>query len=248
MKVRHIADAAGHLDKTEPLPCHAVQARDIPEWEAWGGAGYSVQDTSQRAVQQSGPPKADLARLDLGEMQGVREQARMDGVAEGRRLEREEQAAASQANHEQFAARLAQLTASFAEARDHFLHTVEEEVVRLALAIAARILRREAQMDPLLLSGAVRVAFGQLAASTTLRLHVPPAEVALWREWVALLPNLAVKPQVEARDGMLLGDCVVETQMGTVDLGVRAQLSEIERGFFDRSAVPAASRTHEVIR
>jgi len=35
---------------------------------------------------------------------------------------------------------------------------VEHEVVKLALAVAARILRREAQMDPLLLTGAVRVA------------------------------------------------------------------------------------------
>ncbi len=36
--------------------------------------------------------------------------------------------------------------------------------MKLALAVAARILRREAQMDPLLLTGAVRVALGQLAA------------------------------------------------------------------------------------
>jgi hypothetical protein len=33
---------------------------------------------------------------------------------------------------------------------------------------------------------------------------------------------------------MLLGDCTIETEMGSVDLGVRAQLGEIERGFFDR--------------
>ena len=38
-------------------------------------------------------------------------------------------------------------------------------MVKLALAIAARILRREAQTDPLLLTGAVRVALGQLAAT-----------------------------------------------------------------------------------
>ena len=47
--------------------------------------------------------------------------------------------------------------------RDRYLHAVEHEVVKLALAVAARILRREAQMDPLLLTGAVRVALGQLS-------------------------------------------------------------------------------------
>jgi flagellar assembly protein FliH len=34
---------------------------------------------------------------------------------------------------------------------------------------------------------------------------------------------------------MLLGDCAIETELGSVDLGIRAQLGEIERGFFDRA-------------
>jgi flagellar assembly protein FliH len=57
----------------------------------------------------------------------------------------------------------------------------------------------------------------------------------MWTEAIALLPNLAVKPTVIAGEGMLLGDCVIETDLGSVDLGIRAQLGEIERGFFDRA-------------
>jgi flagellar biosynthesis/type III secretory pathway protein FliH len=48
-----------------------------------------------------------------------------------------------------------------------------------------------------------------------------------------------MKPQVLVGEGMRLGDCTIESQAGTVDLGVRAQLAEIERGFFDR--IPAGS-------
>lgn len=90
-------------------------------------------------------------------------------------------------------------------------------------------------MDPLLLTGAVRVALGQLSGATEARLCVPPADLSLWTEAIALLPNLAVKPTVTAGEGMRLGDCVIETRMGSVDLGIRAQLGEIERGFFDRA-------------
>ena len=43
-----------------------------------------------------------------------------------------------------------------------------------------------------------------------------------------------MKPLVVAGEGMHLGDCTIESKAGTVDLGVRAQLGEIERGFFDR--------------
>jgi flagellar assembly protein FliH len=64
---------------------------------------------------------------------------------------------------------------------------------------------------------------------------VPPAELDLWAETIALLPKLRVKPTVVPGEGMRLGDCAIETELGTVDMGIRAQLGEIERGFFDRA-------------
>jgi flagellar assembly protein FliH len=132
----------------------------------------------------------------------------------------------------------AALFESFQAERDRYLHQVEHEVVRLALAVAARILRREAQMDPLLLTGAVRVALGQLSASTEVRLRVPAADLSLWTEAIALLPNLPVKPTVTGEDALRLGECLLETKLGNVDLGIRSQLGEIERGFFDRAPAP----------
>jgi flagellar assembly protein FliH len=90
-------------------------------------------------------------------------------------------------------------------------------------------------MDPLLLTGAVRVALGQLSGSTEVRLRVPAGELDLWADAIALLPNLALKPSVIAGEEMRLGDCMIETSLGSVDLGIRSQLGEIERGFFDRA-------------
>lgn len=161
-----------------------------------------------------------------------RAQARRECVAAEREAERTAEAGESARRAEQ----LAQLMDSFTSQRDNYLERVEQEVVKLALAVAARILRREAQMDPLLLLGAVRVALGQLAASTQARLRVPAADAELWSEAVALLPGRTLKPQVMGEEGMRLGDCVLETDFGSVDLGVRGQLGEIERGFFDRAA------------
>ena len=95
-------------------------------------------------------------------------------------------------------------------------------------------------MDQLLLTGAVRVALGQLSGATRVRLRVPPAELALWTETILHLPKLALRPEVVSGEGMRLGDCMIETEMGSVDLGVRTQLGEIERGFFDRVGGEAA--------
>ena len=126
-----------------------------------------------------------------------------------------------------------QAVGSCAQARDGYFARVEREVVELALAIAARILQREAQVDPLLLTGAVQVALGQLAEWTAVALRVPAQAREMWAETLRLMPNLPVTPTVVADGEMKEGECVLTTEMGRVYLGVRAQLKEVERGFFD---------------
>ena len=173
---------------------------------------------------------------------------REQGLMEGRQLEREAHAEAVKRAEDQHRKNSVKLLDQFVQERDRYLQSIEKEVVKLALAVAARILRREAQMDPLLLTGAVRVALGQLSGSTQARVRVSPAELELWKETVALLPNLALQPQVVAGEEMRLGDCMIETSLGSVDLGIRSQLGEIERGFFDtavRSNVRVAATAHE---
>jgi flagellar assembly protein FliH len=210
-------------------------------WDGWAEAGQESAGGVKTA-----PPASHVGTKDDGldaptepkaaeEARRSFEAGRERGIQEGRQAEREAQAAGRVAGEKRLADQIGGLIGSFAEERDRYLHAVEHEVVELALAVAARILRREAQMDPLLLTGAVRVALGQLSKTTKVRLRVPAAELELWAEAIALVPNLAVKPTVLAGEEMRLGDCVIETELGSVDLGIRAQLGEIERGFFDRA-------------
>jgi flagellar assembly protein FliH len=185
--------------------------------------------------------RAEFAHRLAEEARRSLEAGRERGRLEGRQAEQETQAAARAAADQLRVRQAVELLESFAQERERYLFAVEREVVELALAVAARILRREAHMDPLLLTGAVRVALGQLSGSTQVRLRVPPAQFDLWTEAIALLPNLAVKPTVLPGEAMRLGECLIETELGSVDLGVRAQLFEIERGFFDRAGSPVVA-------
>ena len=209
----------------------------LPAWEGWEGAETTASERANAAVGSAADAglRTEFEQRLAEETRRSFEAGRERGRQEGRQAEREAQTAAQAAGEERRMGQAAELIASFAEERDRYLHAVEREVVELALAVAARILRREAQMDPLLLTGAVRVALGQLSGSTQVRLRVPPGELELWTEAMALMPGLAVKPSVVPGEGMRLGDCAIETELGSVDLGVRAQLGEIERGFFDRA-------------
>jgi flagellar assembly protein FliH len=226
----------------------------LPRMEAFAGAG--LPGNSRNDDGSNSPPRitdekriAELEQRLAVETQRSFEAGRERGRQEGRATEQQAQSAARAAQDRKRIEQAAHLVETFALERDRYLNAAEHEVVKLSLAIAARILRREAQMDPLLLTGAVRVALGQLSASTQVKLRVPAADLELWTQAMALLPNLKVKPQVVAGEGMRLGDCVIETEMGSVDLGVRAQLAEIERGFFDRTgeARGAAGEKRELV-
>ncbi len=119
----------------------------------------------------------------------------------------------------------------FRRERTKYFAGVESEVVKLALAIAARVLHREAKLDPLLLSGVVRVALEKVAEDSTTVLHVPASELEMWQRVFVIDAESSLQLVSDERLGP--GECVLNTNVGKVELGVSAQLEEIERGFFD---------------
>ncbi len=121
--------------------------------------------------------------------------------------------------------------ADFKKDRDLYFGQVEAEVVRLALGIAERVLHREAKLDPLLLGATVRVALDKLAAESIPILHVPANEVDAWR--AMLTEESRNHVQVVGDERMVSTECLLETNVGRVELGVAVQLAEIEKGFFD---------------
>ncbi len=232
-----MATDSNAADQLEVLDYPACPGASVTEWNGWVEAGDEAAGTPGQGRGRGARESSAGLASNENETEAARrsfESGRARGREEGRQAEHETHVAALTADAERQKRQLGALVARFAEESERYLREVEHEVVKLALAVASRILRREAQMDSLLLTGAVRVALGQLAASSEVRLLVPAAELELWREAIAHLPHLAMKPQVMAGEGLRLGDCRIESRVGAVDLGVRAQLAEIERGFFDR--------------
>jgi flagellar assembly protein FliH len=179
-------------------------------------------------------------RRDRGAMGAVvreavdaaRREGFQEGDREGRRLARAEMEAEALAAFTRERERIVVVVREFGVARVQYFAGVEQQVVKLALAIAARVLHREAQVDPLLLAGAVRVALEKLADRSGVVLRVAATDVAGWvHMFEATEPS--ERPQVLEDARLKLGECALETKMGTVELGVSVQLEEIEKGFFD---------------
>jgi len=128
---------------------------------------------------------------------------------------------------------LAGALADFARERESYYQQVESELVQLALSIARKILHREAQVDPLLLAGVVRVALDQIRGGSLPVVRVHPAHVADWRSFFAQQLELRDQPQVVEDASLPTDHCLIETQLGSTELSLEGQLKEIEQGFLD---------------
>ena len=83
--------------------------------------------------------------------------------------------------------------------REDYFQRVESEVVRLALSIARKILHREAQIDPLLLTGIVRVALESVNDGTQVRLRANPQEIPFWRDYFAAAARHLARARTDRR-------------------------------------------------
>jgi len=129
-------------------------------------------------------------------------------------------------------ASISQALQTFQQERELYFSRIETEVVQLALAIARKILHRESQIDPLLLTGLVHVALEKLDAGTRVRLRANPTDVHFWNEYFAQ-HSTDKAPELVGDPALKLGECMLETEVGSTQISLETQLKEIEQGFFD---------------
>ena len=188
-------------------------------------------------------PEAPAPGISESEVRAREERARREARQETERglgadLERR-----VEMEHEAVLAALA----DFDRQRAAYFQRLEREVVQLVLGISRKVLQREAGMDPLLLAGTVRVALDQLAAGTQVELFVPLSKMAQWEEMLRGDHGLTVTPKLRSDPSLEPAGCRLETSTGATDLGLDAQLREIEQGFADllarRTALQGAAAT-----
>jgi flagellar assembly protein FliH len=138
-------------------------------------------------------------------------------------------------------ASIAQLITEFEEQRSDYFARVEAEIVQLALSIAAKILHRESQVDPMLVAALVRIAIEKMREGSSVTVRVSPKRAESWRRYFAEIPDMV---HVEVAEDMNLSDqdCIVATELGFTNFGLNTQLKEVEQGFFDLLALRPVSR------
>lgn len=208
----------------DALPIASLQYRDIAGFPLPTGEGDSLAGDASRRQSDTELSEAALTARILEE--------RTAAVREVEQKLRQE--------YEQKLVALRRTTADaildFTRERNDYFARLEAEIVQLSLAIAAKILHREAQVDPMLVATLVRIAAEKLRDASSITVRTRPERAESWKQYFAAFPNLARVEVVE--DATLAeGDCILETELGAANFGLDAQLKEVEQGFFDLLAL-----------
>lgn len=212
-----------------PLPISSLQYRDL-------GDGANSEENRDQGNRANGNRPADIEMSEAEFTARIR-QERADAVAQVEQKLRQDSEQKLLAVRAPIAATLQE----FAEQREDYFNRVEAEIIQLSLSIAAKILHREAQVDPMLVATLVRIAVEKMRDNSNITVHVGAGRGNTWKRYFAGFPNLG-HVQVAEDPKLSEQDCILETELGSANFGLDSQLKEVEQGFFDLLALRPANR------
>jgi len=173
--------------------------------------------------------EAQAALPTVADLEGLEREARdagyAAGLAEGR--------AAADAELREKLALLDGILYAAARPLEALDDATEQELARLALVIARRVVGHELKTSPALIVRTVREAALALPAATrNLRVYLHPDDLALLRELEAAEPHWQLLPDPD----MQRGDCLLESEISRLDAKVETRLAAIADAVFGDEA------------
>lgn len=166
-------------------------------------------------------------------------QAHLEGVTQGRAEARAELESAAEA--------LAQALEATAALRPQLMHEAEEDLLRLSVLIARKVMLREFSCDPGILAGLVRGALelateaGEIVVRLNAEEYQVVAECREFRELLSENRSLSLKPD----PSLPPAGCLVETARGNIDAGLDAQLDDILRRLCEEKSARREEPGHD---
>jgi len=178
------------------------------------------------ALEKPGPAAAEAHARRQAEQR--EREARAAGYREGEAAGKKSAAA----ELEPVLARLTRSIEEMAGLRAALRREAESDMLRLALEIARRVLRRELAVDPDAIRGLAMAALEKLQGREISRVKLHPSHAPMVSELLRKgAPGQAV--EVIADASREVGTVVFESERGSLDASVDTQLQEIGRGLAD---------------
>lgn len=116
--------------------------------------------------------------------------------------------------------------------RDKVMRESEDELVRLIMIVARKVILREVAQDRRILAEVVQAAIADISGRDEITIHLNPddyAQVSAGREGFFRKEAVTERMQFKTDPSVLPGSCRIDTDMGTIDASIDSQLDEIFR-------------------
>jgi flagellar assembly protein FliH len=205
-------------------------------------SGVRAGELTAFALDDFSEPPTDALEQARRRAAEILELAEQEAIAIRRRAEDEARTAAletaEQVVQEKLAGRLDSLWPALEQAVDgvraakaEWLAHWERAALKVATAIAARVIRREVECAPQITLELVREALELAAGSADIQLRMHPEDhEALGGEAERIVSKLARlgNPEIVPDDAIERGGCRIDTRFGSIDQQFAAQLARIE--------------------
>lgn len=189
---------------------------------AVGGDANAERATHEAMVREA----ANLVADARAEADAIRRQAYEEGLAAGRAAADERREASGAAATRE----LATLVGRLEELRTEWLRRWESNVVRLATAMASRIVRRAVRQTPEIPFELARESLELAAGCARVRVALHPDDARVWEPQLRQLAQrsgLVAQFEVQADEGLERGECRTTTDQGEIDQRFDVQLARI---------------------
>lgn len=206
---------------------------------------FNFEDLHHAAAQSTLAAREEAAEI-VAEARREAEGIRTRAAAEGREDGRKEGAAVAakeldqrvQAKSEQVVAErvrgsipaIEQLAMLLAGERDRWIARWEDDAIRLSVAVAERILRREIAVQPGASTAMVRESLKLAAGSPELRVRMHPDDIAdlgPQAETVVKAVSACGHVELTGDESILRGGCLMESRFGSIDARLETMLGRI---------------------
>jgi flagellar assembly protein FliH len=123
--------------------------------------------------------------------------------------------------------------------RQEIYHSIEHEVVELALSIARKVVCQEIKTNKDVVVCVAREALSQVEVPGKIKIRLNPADLEFITETRAQISGLSRQIEnvtFEAEEGIASGGCVIETKLGEIDARIEKQFQIVEDRFRDEFA------------
>ncbi|GFN24149.1 FliH/SctL family protein [Thermanaeromonas sp. C210] len=224
---------------------YEVPVREMSRWWREDGEGSGCGEDPRigeraAALLEDARREADLilqaAREEAEELKArAREEGYRAGWEEGRKAGFRAGAAEAEALREEAEGLRRQAGKVLEEARAAYrdtLRAAEEDILGLALEVAAKIIRRQVELAPEVVLDITRSALQRVAEGQIYTIYAAPADADFLRQRrEELLQDMSAgaRLQIVADEALQPGGFRVETENGFIDATVESQLEEVRR-------------------